>query len=45
MAEEHPNISLLKRLDLGDLAAAKGMFSEDVVWHFFNPKTTSKESS
>ena len=37
MAEEHPNISLLKRLDLRDLAAAKGVFAEDVVWHFFNP--------
>ena len=37
MSEEHPNISLLKRLDLRDLAAAKGVFAEDVVWHFFNP--------
>jgi len=37
MMEEHPNISLLKRLDLRDLAAAKDVIAEDVVWHFFNP--------
>ena len=29
--------SLLKRLDLGNLAAAKDVFADDVVWHFFNP--------
>jgi ketosteroid isomerase-like protein len=37
MTEDHPNISLLKRLDLGNLAAAKDVFADDVVWHFFNP--------
>jgi uncharacterized protein len=37
MTGEHPNISLLKRLDLRNLAAAKDVFAEDVVWHFFNP--------
>ena len=37
MTKEHPNISLLKRLDLRNLAAAKGLIAEDVVWHYFNP--------
>ena len=37
MTDEHPNISLLKRLDLRNLAAPKGLIAEDVVWHFFNP--------
>ena len=31
MTEEHPNISLLKRLDLRNLAAAKDLMAEDVV--------------
>ena len=35
MAEEHVNVSLLKRLDLDNMAAA--LFAQDVVWHFFNP--------
>ena len=37
MTGEHPNISLLKRLDLRNLAAAKDLMAEDVVWHYFNP--------
>ena len=37
MTEEHPNIALLKRLDLRNLEAAKGLFAEDVIWHYFNP--------
>ena len=37
MTEEPPNIFLLKRLDLCNLAAAKGLIAEDAVWHFFNP--------
>jgi len=37
MTEEHPNISLLKQLDLGDLASANDLFAENVVWHYFNP--------
>ena len=38
MAEEHANVSLLKRLDVGNLAAAADLFAQDVVWHFFNPR-------
>ncbi len=37
MAEEHVNVSLLKRLDVGNMAAAAALFAQDVVWHFFNP--------
>lgn len=38
MSEEHPNVSLLKRLDLGNLATCSDLFAEDFVWHFFNPR-------
>ncbi|MEO1400781.1 MAG: nuclear transport factor 2 family protein [Cyanobacteria bacterium J06635_1] len=38
MTIEHPNISLLNRLDPGNLAGATDLFTEDFVWHFFNPK-------
>ena len=38
MAEEHPNIALLRSVDLRDVGSAKDAFSEDFVWHFFNPK-------
>jgi ketosteroid isomerase-like protein len=37
MSNEHPNIVLMQQLDLGNLAAAKDVFAEDVVWHYFNP--------
>ena len=35
--QEHPNVSLLKQLNLGDIAGAANLFAEDVVWHYFNP--------
>ena len=37
MDTDHPNIQLMKQLDLGDLASAKDLFAENVVWHYFNP--------
>jgi len=37
MAQEHPNILLMKQLDPSNLAAANDVFAEDVVWHYFNP--------
>lgn len=37
MAEEHPNLSLIRRLDLRDLTSAATLFSENVVWRYFNP--------
>ena len=36
--DEHPNVALIKRLDLRNMAAAADLFTEDVVWHFFNPR-------
>ncbi len=38
MSEEHPNVSLLKRLNLGDLDGSADLFAEDFVWRFFNPR-------
>ena len=37
MSNEHPNIELMQQLDPGNLAAAKDVFTEDAVWHYFNP--------
>ncbi len=37
MTEDHPNVALLKRLDLRNLAASKGLIADDVVWHYANP--------
>ncbi len=37
MAEEHDNVSLLKQLDLENMAAGATLFAQDAVWHFFNP--------
>jgi uncharacterized protein len=37
MAEEHVDVSLLKQLDLENMAVAAALFAQDVVWHFFNP--------
>jgi ketosteroid isomerase-like protein len=37
VTEEHPNISLIKRLDPGNLANATDLFAPDVVFHYFNP--------
>ncbi|WP_425045398.1 nuclear transport factor 2 family protein [Primorskyibacter sp. S87] len=37
MSEVHPNIALLQRLDLRDLAASRHLFAKDVIWHYANP--------
>lgn len=37
MTEDHPNVAVLKSLDLRDLAASKDLIAEDVVWHYANP--------
>ncbi|MEO1392385.1 MAG: nuclear transport factor 2 family protein [Cyanobacteria bacterium J06634_5] len=34
---EHPNVSLFNQLDPADVAQSADIFSEDFVWHFFNP--------
>ncbi len=38
MADAHPNIALLKRLDMANLENAADLFTDDFVFHFFNPK-------
>lgn len=34
---EHPNVSLFNQLDPANVAKSADIFSEDFVWHFFNP--------
>jgi hypothetical protein len=43
-AEEHANVLLLKRLDLGNIAAAD-LFVPDVLWQFFNPGFPMSEAT
>ncbi len=38
MTAEHPNVSLLKRLDLRNLDKAADLFAPGFIWHYFNPK-------
>ena len=38
MTQEHPNVSLMKRLDPRNLAGAADLIADDFVWHFFNPR-------
>lgn len=38
MTEDHPNLVLLSKLDIRDLNASAALFSDDFVWHYFNPK-------
>ncbi len=37
MTDPHPNVALLMKLDLRDLDSSSALFSDDFVWHFFNP--------
>lgn len=37
MDNDHPNIRVLNDLDITDLASARDLFTEDVVWHYSNP--------
>lgn len=36
MTSDHPNVRLLKKLDLGNLEAMGDLFAPDFVWHYFN---------
>ncbi len=45
MIEVHPNVALLKRLDLRDLAASEGLIAEDVIWHYANPNLPDLEGT
>lgn len=38
MANPHPNVDLLMKLNLRDLDASAALFSDGFVWHYYNPK-------
>ena len=37
MNDQHPNLTLLTKLNLLDLDASSELFSSNFVWHYFNP--------
>ncbi|MEL7225936.1 MAG: nuclear transport factor 2 family protein, partial [Cyanobacteria bacterium J06576_12] len=37
MTTEHPNISLFNQLDPSNVGQSADIFSENFIWHFFNP--------
>ena len=39
----HPNLSILMQLDLHNLDACAGIFADDFIWHYFNPKLPDLE--
>lgn len=43
MMEEHPNIALFSNLNFRDLDASAALFSDDFVWHYFNPNLPDLE--
>lgn len=43
MTDPHPNTQLLMKLNLRDLEGSAALFSDDFVWHFFNPKLPDVE--
>ncbi len=43
MNKEHPNIEVLKRLDLTNLEASAKIIAEDFVWHYYNPELPELE--
>ncbi len=38
MADIHPNLKLLMRFNPNDPESSAGLFAEDFVWHYFNPR-------
>ncbi|GGH41368.1 hypothetical protein SAMN05444007_11922 [Cribrihabitans marinus] len=43
MNADHPNLALLSKLDIRDLDASAPLFSDDFVWHNFNPNLPDVE--
>lgn len=41
MTSEDPKLTLLKRLNFSDLDGCAELFTEDFVWHYYNPRTRS----
>ena len=38
MTQEHPNIAVLKRFNPASLAETIDVFTEHVIWHYYNPR-------
>ena len=45
MNDVHANVSLLKKLDICNLAGAADLFAPDFVWHYFNPNLPEVEGN
>lgn len=43
MIEQHPNLALLSKLDLRNLDGSAELFSENFIWHYFNPNLPDVE--
>ena len=43
MIEEHPNVALMRGLDLRNLAGCAQLSAPDFVWHYFNPNLPEVE--
>ncbi len=43
MDREHPNIEVLKKLDLTNLEASAEVFADDFIWHYINPQLPEVE--
>ena len=43
MAENHPNLALLMRVDPANITESADVFAEDAVWHYFNPRLPDLE--
>ncbi len=43
MTEEHPNVLLMKRMDIRNLEGATDLFAPDFVWHYINPNLPQVE--
>jgi ketosteroid isomerase-like protein len=43
MTEVHPNVARIAQFDPHDPTGAAGLFTEDVVWHYVNPKLPEVE--
>ena len=39
----HPNVALLQRVDITDIASSADCFAENAVWRFFNPRLPEME--
>lgn len=37
MSEHHPALEVLGALDTSNMAASAHLFTEDAIWHYFNP--------